>query len=73
MSVYNSQTDRINHAVKTICNNGPFNRTFDACFEMSDGDQVCKAILKRATKNIKLATALRSNLGLWYDSIKHLI
>lgn len=67
MSVYNKFADRVNHAARTIVNNGPFNRTFDTCFEMSDGDEVCKALIKRCKRNDKLRIALKNSQGLSYN------
>ena len=57
--VYNPEAyqARVNYAVQCIMR-GIQSRRFDTCFEMSDGDAVVTAIVRRARKNPKLREAL---------------
>lgn len=62
-SVYDSAAldFRIATAARIILSGGPGernSRTFDTCFEMGDGDQVVRALVKRSTKNDRLRDAL---------------
>lgn len=45
---------RVSHAARVIAAGGETNRTFDSCFEMSDGDAVVIALYRRARKNPRL-------------------
>lgn len=46
---------RVAHAAQVISEGRPTNRTFDSCFENSDGDEVATILYRRAQKNPKLA------------------
>ena len=49
---------RVNYAAKVISEGRNSTRTFDSCFENSDGDEVAAALVRRAEKNTRLATNL---------------
>lgn len=59
---------RVNYAAQVISNGRETTRSFDTCFEMSDGDQVAAALLRRAENNPKLAAMLPRYLSL--DSVR---
>ena len=40
---------------------GPFWRSFDNCFEMGDGDEVVRRIVRRANKNPALRQAIENS------------
>ena len=49
---------RINYAARVIREGRPTSRYFDGCFEMGDGDDVVKALIKKSEKNSTLKTNL---------------
>lgn len=49
---------RVNYAAAVISAGRRTSRAFDNCFENSDGDAVCAALIRRAAKNEKLAANL---------------
>lgn len=51
-------SDRVNYAARYIASGRPTNRTFDGCFECSDGEAVVLALCRRAEKNERLRQAL---------------
>lgn len=64
MDVYKASAfeDRVNYAASVISKGMPFTngRHFDTCFEMSDGEFVSAALVRRTVKNP--ATKLAQNL-----------
>jgi len=58
-SPYSGTTmDRINFAASYITRGRLTTRTFDTCFEMGDGDDVARGLVRRSLKNERLAAAL---------------
>jgi len=66
-SVYDPDAfaQRVNYAARCILIGGSRTRTrhFDTCFEMSDGELVVTALIRRAEKNPRLAQAIRRMMG----------
>jgi hypothetical protein len=53
-------TARVNYAALCFMRGTISSRTFDTCFEMSDGDAVVTALIRRGEKNPKLKKAVSS-------------
>ena len=51
-------SERVNYAARWIVSGRPTTRSFDNCFENSDGDAVVLALCRRAEKNERLRQAL---------------
>lgn len=51
-------SERVNYAAKWIVSGRPTTRSFDSCFENSDGDAVVLALCRRAEKNDRLRQSL---------------
>ena len=49
---------RVSYAARVIAEGRPTTRSFDNCFENSDGDEVAAALVRRAQRNPRLAANL---------------
>jgi len=63
-SVYDCEAfqKRVNYAAQCIMRN-THSRSFDTCFEMSDGDTVVTALVRRCVNNPKLKAAITLQWG----------